>query len=294
VNFFADENPDTAGQPSGDAAEASGGDAETGSIASLDDALADAADDEKPDARSDTTKTPDGKPADEPPPALILGKYKTPEDVIAAHQELERKFHEISMENANLKKPAVVTPPTEEWVELTGEQLATLETNDKEAYAWYVKEHGRRETAEAIEKVIKPLKDQLAPLNELKKQDAANKFVSQENAIVSQTKNMFGPEYEALDKQRQSVEFLQKRLFPTIPKPLADAILFHNEKGSPEYARQLLLGQIQIYNLRQNAGKRKASINADVGSAPGNPRPKDRAATLDEAGELAANELGMK
>ena len=44
--FFADENPDTTGQQSGDAAGAASGDADTGSIASLDDAMADATDEE--------------------------------------------------------------------------------------------------------------------------------------------------------------------------------------------------------------------------------------------------------
>ena len=288
--FFADENPDTTGQQSGDAAGAASGDADTGSIASLDDAMADATDEEKePGARSDTTKEPGDASATE---TLILGKYKTPDDLAAAYRELEKKFHETSMENANLKKPVTETPVKEEWMELSGEQLATLETNDPEAYKWYLAEKHNREINEAVDKRLAPIKQQLAPLDELQKKSMADAFVAQENNIAADTKRIFDKEYEALDKQRQDVPFLQK-LFKEIPKPLADAILANNQKGSPEYARQLLLGQIQIYNLRQNSKKKSMSINPDVGSRPGKAKATDSASTLEEAGNLAAEELGI-
>ena len=215
------------------------------------------------------------------------------EDVLAAHQELERKFHETSMENANLKKPPADKQPEEEWVDLSGEQLATLEKNDPEAYQWYVKEKEDRKLNEAIDKRLKPLEDKVRPIDDLQKKEQAQQFMLQEQTLGAQTRNVFGKDFEKLDKQRQDVPFLQK-LFKEIPAPLADAILFHNKQGSPEYARQLLLGQIQVYNLRQNSRKRSVSVNPDPGSGSGKGKVRDSASSLEEAGDLAFEELGMK
>jgi hypothetical protein len=221
---------------------------------------------------------------------LILGKFKTPDDLVSAYQELERKLTEVTT-----KPPAAtVTKPDEpEWVELSPEQLATLQETDPDAHKWYLEEQGNRKIQGIVDKATKPLLEKLAPIDELQKKELANQFFNHEDNMLAETKRTFGDEFAALDKQRRDVSFLQK-VFKEMPKPLSDTIIDQNKNGSPEYARQLLLGQIQVYNLRQNSHKRSMSVNPDAGSSSGKSKPTDSAATLEEAGDLAAQELGIK
>ena len=284
ASYAADGNPDNGVE---------GGSLENkdveGSISSIDEAISeDNADDS---ARSDTTEPGGNEKKEEP---LILGKFKTNEEVHASYQELERKLHEISTENANLKKPAATQQETtEEWVELSPEQIATLQETDPEAHQWYLKEKEDRRVNALIDAKINPINEKIKPIDDLQNQKLAEQFYAGETAINMETKKVFGDKFESLDKQRQDKAFLQK-VFPTFPKPIADSILFHNKNGSPEYARQLLLGQIEVYNLRQNSNKRSMSIPADVGSPGRNGKTSDKAGTLEEAGEMAAAELGIR
>jgi hypothetical protein len=238
----------------------------------------------------------DEPPADDPArskpstetPRLFAGKYKTVEEFESAYQSAEQKITELST------KPApVAPPPADEWVELSEEQLGTLKDTDPEAHVWYLTERENRKLSGEIEKHIKPLRDAMAPLTELEQKAKVQEFQLGEQNIQAQTKEALGRDFESLDKQRQNPEFLQKVLGET-PQPLVDAILFHHEKGSPAYAQQLLLGAIQTHNLKINRGKAGRSIPADPGTGGGGGRTKDTAADLDEAGSLAAAELGMK
>lgn len=286
VMFVADGNPDNgAGDAQGDA---NGGD-DGSSIKSLDEVSTDDDPGAGDSARSDATE----KSGDQKATELILGKFKTPEEAFAAYTELEKQNHAITMENANLKKPAAAVAEPDEWVELSEEQLSALQETDPEAHKWYVTEKADRDLNAKIDAKLKPLNDKVAPIDQIQKEKMAANYYANEEAILAESKKNFGDEFESLDKQRQDVAFLQK-VFPTIPKPLADAILQHNKSGSEEYARQLLLGQIQTYNIKQARLKSSRSVNPDIGSPSGKAGSKESASSIEEAAEASFQELGLK
>jgi hypothetical protein len=272
-----DGSPDTGAPGPGNTSGGEGDD--TGKIVSLDDAAAEPDPEAKPvadPARSEASK-------------VYGGKYNTVEDLERAYLSAEQKITELSTRPA----PVPDAPPADEWVDLSDEQLSTLKDTDPDAHAWYVSEAQNRKIQVAIDERLKPVMDMVQPITDLQQKEVVKEFNLNEETIYLQTKKEFGPDFDALDRQRQSPEMIQKVLAVT-PQPLVQAILAHHEKGSPAYAQQLLLGAIQTYNMRISRQKAGRSISPDPGSGGGGGRPKEFAASLDEAGDLAAAELGIK
>lgn len=274
-----DGSPDTGAPDGGAAPGGEGGD--IGKIASLDDAANEP--DQEPEPAGDPARSE--APKTEP---VYGGKYKTVAELEAAHRAAEQKITELST-----KPAAPDQPPADEWVELSGEQLETLKDTDPEAYAWYVSEQGNRKLSEAIDAKLKPVMDMVQPITELQQKEIVKQFETNEAAISAQTRAELGTDFDRLDKQRQDPAFIQKVLGVS-PRPIVEAILAHHEKGSPAYAQQLLLGAIQTYNMKVSREKTGRSINPDPASGGGGGRSKDTAASLEEAGDLAAAELGIK
>ncbi|MDD5564492.1 MAG: hypothetical protein PHQ91_12345 [Thermoanaerobaculaceae bacterium] len=280
-------SPDTGASEGGNSPDGTG---DSGSLNSLDDALVSEDTEKKPEqpARSDTTETNKGQPE-----KLLAGKYKNVEELEKAVLEAQNKITELGQENSLLRKPPEQKqPPIDEWVDLSDEQLETLKTNDPDAYSWYLSEKDNRRIKAEVDKAINPLLEKLKPLDQLTKERNIQAFQIREEKIGMQTTKMFGDEFDQLEKFRTVPENIQD-LWPSIPAPIQDAILFHHEKGSPAYAHQLLLQQIQVHNVMTARDKRSRSISPDPGGF-GSRGSKDSASTLDEAGDLAAIELGMK
>jgi len=272
-----DGGPDTGAPASGGVP--GGEDGDTGKISSLDEAS----------SIPDTEPKPVVDPARSEAPKVYGGKYNTVEDLERAYLSAEQKITELSTKPA----PVPDAPPVDEWVDLSDEQLSTLKDTDPEAHAWYVSEAQNRKLQSAIDEKLKPVMDMVQPITELQQKEIVKEFNLNEEAISMQTKKEFGSEFEELDKQRRSPEMIQKVLSAT-PQPLVQAILAHHEKGSPAYAQQLLLGAIQTYNMRVSRQKSGRSILPDPGSGGGEGKGKEFASNLDEAGALAAAELGIE
>ena len=287
LGFWTPEggNPDTGNAEGSNSPDSSG---DSGSLNTLDDALT-----------TDTEKKPDGDVTrsnvtdqdNKQPDKLFASKFKTAEDLEKAYLEEQSKLTQLAQENANLRKPPE-QPPADEWVELSEEQLNRLKENDPEAYSWYLGEKDNRKTQAAVDQRLKPLEDKLKSLDQLTKERNIQVFQMREEKIGMNTQKMFGDEFESLEKARRNPDNISA-LWPTIPGPIQEAILFHHEKGSPAYSHQLLLQQIQIHNVLTSREKRGRSIPADMGGFGGK-SSKDSARDLDEAGDLAAAELGMK
>jgi len=65
-----------------------------------------------------------GQPTPPPPPQLIFGKYKTLDEAEKGYKELERTFHTVSQERAQLKKQLEPAQPTQPQPQAQGTPVA--------------------------------------------------------------------------------------------------------------------------------------------------------------------------
>jgi hypothetical protein len=228
-------------------------------------------------------------------PRLYGGKYRTVEELERAHAEAERKMHEATTRASELEK-AKQTPADDDWVDLRPEELEELKVNDPEAHDEYLFESLRRKReakqgkADAGKKEVEALvNEKLAPYEEVRKEIEVKKWHAREDATLQQTREQFGKDFDTLEKQRQDPKFIGKVLEQS---PLGQLIVKVHTEGSPATAHQLLLREIQLYNLRKGAEKSRQSIPADAGShaPPKNQKPKF-GDSIEEAFDLSVNEL---
>ncbi len=247
---------------------------------------------EQPPARSDTEVK-----SDDPPKRLWAGKYQSPEEMEAGYLEAQRKMHEAT-EAAAKKADDGKKGEDEELVSLSDAELAELKRADPEAYEEYTFETLRRKreakaNAEKAteDKVSKLVDEKLKPFDETRKELEVKKWAEREESVHTETKRMFESDFEALDKQRRDVNFIQKVLETS---PIGKMIVAVN-KESPATAHQLLLREIQIFNYRSNQDKARRSIPADAGN-PASPKPikEKMGGSIEECVDFAIEELKTK
>ena len=92
-------------------------------------------------------------------PAMILGKYKTHEDLEAAHAELQRRFHEASQRAADHERyiDALARQEAEAAFDTTQprnyDELVALAYEDPDEAFWFAAEHAPRQVANILAEI---------------------------------------------------------------------------------------------------------------------------------------------
>jgi len=256
------------------------------------------------EGKQETTDTGKQKPE-----RLYADKYRTVEELEVGYAEAVRKMHEATAAAAE-KKKADDAAADDEWVTLNAEELRELQKNDAEAYEEYVYESLRRKReakakagTEVEDRVNKIVDERLKPVDEIVREAEMRKWQAQEDQAHEATKTYFGKEYEALDKQRRDVKFIEKVLdeVPEVARVILglqtgrDPVTGHPHPFSQASAHKLLLREIQIFNSRQKQDKAARSIPADTGrAAPPKAGKANHGKSIEDAFDIAFQELNGK
>lgn len=251
-----------------------------------------------------------GEKKPEPPVRKWGGRFDSPE-------EMEAEFIRMS---TTTRQPADEKPPegkTDELPDLTEKEMLTLQEQDEADGSQFTREYLTKKMQvrnltphelKALRKVDAEQGTDLlgdyheiraerrvskvtAPIMARSRQEQQAAFQQREKSIDDSNAKEFGDSLSDLEKFCSSPANVEKILQFS---PMARIILTEHERGSPATAHKLLLREASVYQRSMQDGQRREkknrSVSADAGGAGAPRKPKDSAATVEEAFEAAEEE----